>query len=267
MSNSNNQRFQKDDFYVGYSKQIPPKTFRFILFIVSILVVGVIALGAILPLFHYQYPPSKVVGGMDFEGLVVDRPIPYLLVPRDGNTGNNDSYSRYPMASTRKASVSPEVLKLAGNWVKLKAAPTYRDNAVLLNVIYSPGNVEPEVIQAPQDETLTPPKGESLGNFTLTGEIVDSKCYLGVMKPGHTKTHRDCSIRCISGGVPPVLKVDNSSGDPLYFFLVDSEEKPVNKRILSYVGDPIDVTGEVVRYGDLFILKANPQNYQLSKGA
>jgi hypothetical protein len=29
--------------------------------------------------------------------------------------------------------------------------------------------------------------------MTLTGEIVDSKCYLGVMNPGQGKVHRDCA--------------------------------------------------------------------------
>ena len=29
------------------------------------------------------------------------------------------------------------------------------------------------------------------GEVTLAGEIVDSKCYLGVMNPGNGKVHRD----------------------------------------------------------------------------
>ena len=44
-----------------------------------------------------------------------------------------------------------------------------------------------------------------LGEVTIIGEIVDSKCYLGVMNPGRTKVHRDCATRCISGGIPPML--------------------------------------------------------------
>lgn len=60
--------------------------------------------------------------------------------------------------------------------------------------------------------------GESLGEFTLQGEIVDSKCYLGVMRPGNTKTHRACAVRCIAGGVPPVLLVRDAQGDAMYFY-------------------------------------------------
>ena len=28
-------------------------------------------------------------------------------------------------------------------------------------------------------------------------------CFLGVMKPGRSKPHRACAVRCISGGIPP----------------------------------------------------------------
>ena len=51
-----------------------------------------------------------------------------------------------------------------------------------------------------------------LGETTPKGEIVDSKCYLGVMNPGNLKAHRACAINCIQGGVPPVLLVRDGGG-------------------------------------------------------
>ena len=45
----------------------------------------------------------------------------------------------------------------------------------------------------------------------VKGEIVDPKCFFGVMKPGEGKPHKDCAIRCILGGIPPVLKVTDES--------------------------------------------------------
>lgn len=40
---------------------------------------------------------------------------------------------------------------------------------------------------------------------TLDGELVDSKCYLGTMKPGDGKTHKSCAILCLRGGIPPLF--------------------------------------------------------------
>jgi hypothetical protein len=43
----------------------------------------------------------------------------------------------------------------------------------------------------------------SLGKGKFTGELVDTKCWSGVMRPATGKVHRACAIRCLSGGVPP----------------------------------------------------------------
>lgn len=40
---------------------------------------------------------------------------------------------------------------------------------------------------------------------TLTGEIVDAKCYLGAMKPGDGKAHKACATLCVRNGIPAML--------------------------------------------------------------
>ena len=92
----------------------------------------------------------------------------------------------------------------------------------------------------------------------MIGEIVDTKCHLGVMNPGHSKTHRKCAIRCISGGVPASLRIRDQNGDIVYLLLVDSNGNTFNDRILNIVGEPVQVQGEVEQYGDLFVLKGTP---------
>ena len=52
-----------------------------------------------------------------------------------------------------------------------------------------------------------------LGTVTLTGEIVDTKCHFGVMKAGEGKVHRECAVRCISGGAPPGFLARDRSGE------------------------------------------------------
>ena len=97
---------------------------------------------------------------------------------------------------------------------------------------------------------------------TLTGEIVDSKCFLGVMNPGQLTPHRACAIRCISGGCPPVLLVRQKDRPPLYFLLVSADGKPVNKPVLEMVALPVEISSEVARQGNLLILRADPATYR-----
>ena len=83
------------------------------------------------------------------------------------------------------------------------------------------------------------------------------------MKPGNAKTHRACAIRCISGGVPPVLVVRTPAGNRSYYQLTDLAGGPVNRRILDKVALPVEITGELLRYGDVLVLRAAPETYRL----
>jgi hypothetical protein len=102
----------------------------------------------------------------------------------------------------------------------------------------------------------------SLGEHTFIGEIVDSKCFLGVMNPGQLKPHRACAVRCISGGVPPVLLVRETNGTARYLVLVSRDGKPVNKQVLNIVAEPVGIRGELVRQGQMLVLRADPATYQ-----
>jgi hypothetical protein len=86
------------------------------------------------------------------------------------------------------------------------------------------------------------------------------------MNPGQLTPHRGCAIRCISGGIPPVFLVRQNDGTALYFLLVSAEGKPVNQQVLELVAEPVQITGEVVRQGELLILRADPTGYRRVKG-
>ena len=101
-----------------------------------------------------------------------------------------------------------------------------------------------------------------LGRQTLRGEIVDSKCFLGVMNPGQLLPHRACAIRCISGGIPPMLLVRPTNGAAIYLLLVSADGKPVNQQVLDLVAEPVQITGEVERQGELLVLRADPATYR-----
>ena len=95
---------------------------------------------------------------------------------------------------------------------------------------------------------------DSTGVTALTGEIVDPKCYFGVMKPGEGKAHRSCAIRCLAGGIPPVL---HASDREEYFLIVNENWQPVNEEVLNLVGDQITITGKEIVWNDWKILKVN----------
>src|SRR5262249_37671718 len=103
-------------------------------------------------------------------------------------------------------------------------------------------------------------KGSSftdLGDAKLIGEIVDSKCYLGVMNPGERKVHRDCAARCISGGVPPMFVVRDSQGEIHTMLLASEDGHPLGRDVLPFVAEPVEISGRVFRSGETLVFRIN----------
>ena len=55
------------------------------------------------------------------------------------------------------------------------------------------------------DPALALPALEPLGEVDLVGEILDSKCWFGAMRPSQGKPHKACASLCIRGGIPPAF--------------------------------------------------------------
>ena len=100
------------------------------------------------------------------------------------------------------------------------------------------------------------------GPVTVRGEIVDSKCFLGVMVPGSGKTHKDCASLCLRGGIPPALYVQDRRGDSFVLLLTGtSGESMARKRCKSPV-EAIDMTGRLQRQGGWLMLRTDPGTWR-----
>lgn len=264
-----------DEFYIGWEAKAAPgigKTVRTV--VIALLLLALLA-PVILAVSQRMIGASVFEWGnhKTFSGILQTAPYPHLLVPRPGNADGPSRYSTYYLVAPWKFGLDREAIApLNGKSVMLKGTLIYRGNQTMIET-------KPEWIQAntsaetvavgalrrPDAAARRPPplpQSVSLGTQTLMGEIVDSKCFLGVMNPGQLTPHRACAIRCISGGVPPVLLVRQKDGPAIYLLLVSAEGKPVNKQVLDMVAEPVEITGEVERQGALLILRADPATYR-----
>jgi nitrite reductase/ring-hydroxylating ferredoxin subunit/DMSO/TMAO reductase YedYZ heme-binding membrane subunit len=98
-------------------------------------------------------------------------------------------------------------------------------------------------------------------DITITGEIIDPKCYFGAMNPGYGKPHLSCAVRCISGGIMPVLRY-SENGKEQFAVLLSATGKPVNEQVLAVIGLPVKITGKLSDMNNwqilnIFSLQAN----------
>ena len=250
-----------DEFYIGWEAKAAPGTGN----TARKAAVGLLALALLAPVVLAV--SQTMIGASVFEwgtlktfsGILQTQPYPHLLVRRPGQTGSASSFSSYYLVAPWKFGLNSGVLaSLDGKAVTLKGTLIYRDNQTMVET-------KPDWIQVNEMAADSPPQTVSLGRQTLIGEIVDSKCFLGVMNPGQLSPHRACAIRCISGGVPPVLLVRQKNAPASYVLLVSGNGKPVNKQVLDLVAEPVEITGEVERQGELLILRADPATYRRAK--
>ncbi len=251
---------QSDEFYIGWQAQAAPGIGRTVRKTVVLLLSIALLSGAGLAISQRMIGTSVFEWGTrkTFSGILQTEPYPHLLVPRPGKIDSSPQFSTYYLVAPWKFGLNHDAIApLDGKSVTLKGTLIYRGNQTMVET-------KPEWIQAAEKVSAmdAAPQTVSLGKQTLVGEIVDSKCFLGVMNPGQLAPHRACAIRCISGGCPPVLLVQQNKGAPLYLLLVSAEGKPVNQQVLDIVAEPVAISGDVERQGELLILHADPSTYR-----
>lgn len=105
------------------------------------------------------------------------------------------------------------------------------------------------------------PAPQSLGRVALTGSIMDSKCFFGVMRPGRGKTHKACATLCIRGGIPPSFWARDDAGNEAVLLMTTANGDAMPMDILPLVADPVRAAGELVRVGDIIQFRADPGAY------
>jgi hypothetical protein len=248
---------QADEFYIGWQARTPAGIWSHVRKTVATILILMLALACIFALAQRTIGVAVFEWGTlkTFTGTLESQPYPHLLVQRPGQTGGQ---SAYYLVAPFKFGLEPKAIAgLTGKAVTFNGTLIYRGNQTMIEA--RPGSIKaapPQAIPATASNVI------NLGRQTLVGEIVDSKCYLGVMNPGGLTPHRGCAVRCISGGIPPILLVRQKTGPPLYFLLVSSEGRPVNTQVLDMVAEPVQITGDVLRQGELSILRADPSTYK-----
>ena len=232
-------------FYIGYQPKAPAGLATFLtrrIVIALILILGLIGTWAwaqstySVATFEYGTIRSVV-------GVVRMDPYPTLFVDE---TPLPRPVARYLLAGAGKHGADAAVAGLSGHRVRIKGTLAYRDEATLLEIAAAEdlGPATAAAPAAPRD----------LGVFSLDGEIVDSKCYLGVMNPGEGKTHRGCAARCLSGGTTPLFVTRAADGSRLELILVADAMKPI-AGAERFAGKRLHLTGRVYQRTGVWFLQ------------
>jgi len=236
------------EFYVGYLPKVPHGIARKMKALIVVLSAAATTSAIAFAALQRTYARSFFESGKErtFEGVIEAGPYPTLLSSPDAA---NASASRYLLVANGKHGADSQAEAYVGKRVRLRGRLIYRDDQKMIAL--SGGSIS--VLGDPQENQVAP---KNLGEFDLVGEIVDSKCYLGNMNPGNGKVHRDCAVRCLSGGIPPVFATNDLNGSPAVLLLTGPNQKRLPREaFLDRVAQPMRIHGRVVQIGNTLFLK------------
>lgn len=237
-----------DEIYVGYLP-VPPGYARFLRIAVPALLL--IVIGAAATWSAAARSPGDAVWETDklveVEGVAVEEPYAILRMLDDHVEGG---VRAVPLVQGGKRGGRELVAGLDGRYVRFRGYWLVRDGHRLLEVTEPATPVEAPV--SPRLATRLSPSDSA--SITISGEIIDPKCYFGAMKPGEGKTHKACATLCVKGGIPPMLVTRNAGGPPVYLILTDPAGTAANEFVLPYVGDRVTIRGTVTPFCDLPLL-------------
>lgn len=238
----------REEFYVGWLP-LPPHLRRFVRR--AVLGIGALAVGvgATLVLGMRRPPAARFEYGAPraWSGRVALRPAPLLwtaegegvLLVAAGKRGAAGLLAPYDGATV---TLDAALIERAGR----------RGAERMLEVVH--GSVRAAAGTAP-----APPAPRPLGTVRWRGEIVDGKCYLGVMVPGEGKTHRGCAARCLAGGTPPLFALADGRGGAATVLLASADGTPLDgARLAPYVAEPVWISGRLEALGNLLVLRLAP---------
>ncbi len=234
-----------DEFYVGY---LPlPASYARMLRVALPAIILACALVAVL-LGVLQRGPGAAVWGEDVvsvRGTLLDDPYPLVLTP-EGHV--------VLLVEQGKHGARGRVDGMRGKVVVARGLELGRDGRTILELLDGSDALAPV-----SDGAATAAEEPTSGTHTLTlvGEVIDSKCYHGAMKPGDGKAHKACATLCVGNGIPAMF-IDESGAA----YLFSTGGPTPDQDTLSKIGERVRVTGEASVLGDMRVLRVAPGSVQ-----
>jgi hypothetical protein len=232
-----------DPFFIGW-KPVPPAYRRLLVPVVTGILVGIGGIAGLLGRGQ-QAPAGGTWDRADqvtLTGVVYAEPYPMLRVAADPPM-------TVLLVSDGKAGATELVRRYDGRPVGVVGTVLRGDGIRLLEL-----EGEPEAVgmSTAEQARLRRPDPRPGPPAVLTGEVVDSKCHLGAMRPGRGKGHRGCAALCLRGGVPPLFVVARPNGEPMEYLMVGW----ATPELVPLLGRPTELLVRVEWWDDVPVVRS-----------
>lgn len=249
----------RDEFFIGYAPPLPARLSTFVTRVVTAGAAGVALAAAAIAAGHVRLEGGVFEFGTvrPATGTIVMRPYPALIEDADAAGRPGPGRPWQLLVAEGKHGADALVRGLDGARVSLEGTRIERSGLRMLEVRAG------SVVRTGNTATAARAVDPAIDGhpITLRGEIVDSKCHLGVMTPGDGRTHAACASLCLRGGIPPALLVRDPAGRSTLYLLEDAAGASLSTAAPDAAGEPLDVRGVVGQRGPWRILRTDPASW------
>lgn len=257
---------KENPFYIGWQNEMAPSQRKFLKrrIIPIFILLPLLALLLVMaqrPFNGFSFDFGNV---KTFTGIYHSTPVPVLEVLGEGERPGATEflllvgYGKFGAEGIMEG-IEEKEGKLEGKKITLRGTQIQGDGKTLIELTEQENSLA-KVFTAPAVQN---PQKMARTEVTYSGEILDPKCYFGVMKPAEGKIHKSCAIRCISGGIPPVFRVQKENAPAEYFVLLGPDGEKINREILQHVAEPVQIKGMRTQENGWNIIYTNPQAISL----
>lgn len=253
--------FNHTSFYVAY-RGLPRAHRRFLMIALPLGALGIAVGAAGLALRQPAWGDGFWQTGQASEWTGTLRLEPYPMLIATTPDGTPDAYLLVEMGKFGARDRFRGTPALDGAAVTVRGRELRRDGRRMIEIDPEHPSL-PAAVRSADSIPKAPrlPDLDAVEPVTLRGEIVDSKCDLGAMKPGSGRGHKACAILCIEGGIPPVLVTRDAGGRSDYYLLTDAAGRAWSDTDLdrggALIAEPVVLTGRAGRIGSWRVLRVD----------
>ena len=259
MAKSTKLNQMKNDFYTSLNKKLPKinnRTLRLFLISFSVLLSLILLIARFDDPFNLHLFKSETI--REFNGVYFNQPKPMIILDQ-GNypegfrpeallIGNGKFGAEAILAE--KETIPSE---LNGKRIRLRGTLLSGDGKLLIELTDGAASILSldKSISYPVQQTRPEPA-------LLKGVILDPKCWFGGTKPLEGMVNKSCAIQGISGGTPPLFRVEKD-GQNIYYVLESTSVEQINKVVLEFVAEAVLISGQVLSQNGWNVLRTSAE--------
>ena len=256
-------------FYIGSQEEMPKEHRSAIKKLIIPIFIALPIFAFVIIYFQKGFNNHQFEFGQlsELTGIYHSKPVPILEVTEKGLAEGLSKqvllvgYGKFGAEGIMESIEKSNEALLDGKKITLQGTLIHGDGKTLLELTQT----EKSLLEVHKDVIARKSKNNTFTAVTMKGEILDPKCYFGVMKPAEGKIHKSCAIRCISGGIPPVLRIISEQNENKYYILLGENGDKINQQVLDKIAEPVEISGKTTTMNGWDYLYSNPESIQIIK--